>query len=77
MPIASTIASKVRTLIEKPNIHSTAKVGMIETGMAMPATSVERHERRKTKMTRMTRPMPSASVLSTPSIEARMKRASL
>ena len=45
---------------------------MIETGIATMATIVERQSRRKSRITRMTRPMPSSRVLSTPSIEARM-----
>jgi len=63
--------------MEKPNTHNTMKVGMIETGMAIVATSVERQERRKTRMTSTTSPTPSASVTNTPMIEALMKVASL
>ena len=72
MPMASTMASSVSTLIEAPKNATTMKEAMTETGIATMATMVERQSRRKTRMTRMTRPMPSSSVFSTPLIEARM-----
>ena len=72
MPMASTMASSVSTLIEAPKNAITMKAAMTETGIATMATMVERQSRRKTRMTRMTRPMPSTRVCSTPLIEARM-----
>ena len=77
MPMASTMASNVSVLTEKPKAQSTMKVGTTENGIAATATSVERQSRKKTRITSTTSRMPSTSVLSTPSMEARMKTPSL
>ena len=72
MPMASTMASSVSTLMEAPKKAITMKAAVIETGIATMATMVERQSRRKTRMTRITSATPSTRVCSTPSMEARM-----
>ena len=72
MPMASTMASRVSTLMEALKKLITMKAAMIETGIATMATMVERQSRRNSRITRITRPMPSTRVWSTPSMEARM-----
>ncbi len=67
-PIASTSASSVRMLIEKPSIHSTRKVAINDTGTVTAGTKVARTLPRKIKITNTTRPIAIASVLYTSSI---------
>ena len=50
-PTASTSASRVSVLIEKPNSHMKVKAPISETGMVTIGTSVARKLRRKTKIT--------------------------
>ena len=76
MPMASTMASSVSTLMEAPKKATTMKEARIDTGIATRATMLERQSRRKMRITRMTRATPSSSVLMTPLMEARMNRLS-
>ena len=55
MPMASTIASNVSTLMEAPKKLITMKAAVIDTGIATMATMVERQSRRKSRITRITR----------------------
>ena len=71
--MASTRASRVRTLTEKPRTSMTAKVPMRETGMAMDEIRVVTAERRKTRFTTTTRPKTTPSVNHTSAREARTK----
>ncbi len=72
-PIASTMASMVSVLIEKPAAASTPKVPSSTTGTASVGISVARMFCRNSRMTRKTRPIASNSVLTTSSIEIRTK----
>jgi hypothetical protein len=72
-PTASTIASRVSVLIEKPNAHISVKAPTSETGMVTSGTRVALKLRRKKKITRTTRPTASATAWNTLSIEAAMK----
>ncbi len=72
-PIASTMASMVSVLIEKPAAASTPKVPSSTTGTASVGISVARMFCRNNRMTRNTRPIASNSVLTTCSIEMRTK----
>ena len=71
-PTASTTASMVSTLMEKPATYITKKAPMSDTGMTMHGTSVTRQSRRKRKMMMMTRMKASYTVCSTSLMEARM-----
>ena len=53
-PVATTSASKVRMLIEKPTAQMAASVPMSDTGMEIAGAMVARNERRKARMMRMT-----------------------
>jgi hypothetical protein len=65
MPIASTSASSVSTLSEKPIAAITVKEPMIDTGIATVGMMVARTERRKKKITPMTSRMPIPSAWKT------------
>ncbi len=56
-PMASTRASRVRMLMEKPRASSTVKVAMMETGTVTAGTSMARTDPRNRKITRITRAM--------------------
>ena len=72
-PIASTMASSVSVLIEKPNSSISAKAPISDTGMVTSGMSVARSERRKRKMTSTTSATASPMVVKTSSIERSMK----
>ena len=57
-PTDSASASVVRLLSEKPNARMNPKVAISEVGMASETMKVERHERRKTKVTRIAKTAP-------------------
>ena len=61
-PIASTIASKVKRLIEKPKISIMVKVPTSDKGMATVGITTERTEPRNAKTTRITITSASSSV---------------
>ena len=61
-PIASTMASRVRVLIEKPKRSISAKAPISETGMVISGIRVARTERRKTKM------IPTTSRIASPMV---------
>ena len=69
-PIASTSASRVSVLIEKPNSYMTLKAPISDTGMVTIGISVARSERRKRKITSTTSTIASTMVWNTLSIEA-------
>ncbi len=75
-PIASTIASNVSRLIEKPNTSISAAAPSIDSGMVTTGISTARTEPRHRKITSTTITTASSSVWRTSSIEASMKRAS-
>ena len=68
-PIASTSASKVSRLMEKPNISIIVKVPIIDSGMAMIGISTDRGEPRNANTTRVTINTASTSVVTTSRIE--------
>ncbi len=72
-PMASTMASMVSVLIEKPSAAITPKVPRSTTGTASVGMSVARMFWRNSSITRTTRTMASISVLTTSSIEMRTK----
>ena len=61
-PIASTSASRVSRLMEKPNISIMVKVPISDSGMAMTGISTDRGEPRNTNTTRVTISTASTSV---------------
>ena len=61
-PIASTIASSVSVLIEKPNAYISANAPIRQTGIVTSGISVARSERRKKKITSTTSTTASAIV---------------
>ena len=71
-PMASTIASRVRVLIEKPNRYIRAQAPTSDTGMVTMGMMLARRLRRKKKITSTTRMMASPMVLNTESIERSM-----
>ena len=68
-PIASTSASRVSRLIEKPNASIIVKVPTSDSGMATVGISTERSEPRNTNTTRVTMTSASTSVRTTSWIE--------
>ena len=72
-PIASTIASSVSVLIEKPKAYISANAPIRLTGMVTSGITVARSERRKKKITSTTSTTASAMVMNTALIEWRMK----
>src|SRR3546814_9716144 len=68
-PIASTIASKVRVLIENPKKYMIPKAPISDTGMVTMGIRLARRLRRKKKITSTTRMMASATVWYTRSEE--------
>ena len=64
MPVARMMPKSVSVLIEKPSSLTNAKAPTSETGIVIAGMSVLRQLCRKRKMTRTTRTMASASVLS-------------
>ncbi len=72
MPMASTRANRVRVLIEKPVIFSTAKVPISDTGMASTGMIAARQVCRKTSTTITTRIRASNRVFCTSLIESWM-----
>ena len=73
-PIASTIARSVSRLRLKPSASINVPAPMIESGMVTIGITTERIEPRNRKMTMMTISTASASVITTSSIDAWMKR---
>ena len=71
MPVARTMPKSVRTLIEKSNSLMNAKVPISDTGIVIAGMTVLRQFCRNRNMTRMTRPIASASVHSTSMIDSR------
>ena len=59
MPITSDSESSVTTLIAKPKMYITPKVGMIESGKAVAETKVARQSRRKNQTTSTASSAPS------------------
>ena len=74
-PVASTRASKVRILIEKPNSQMAAMVPISETGMAMPGTSVALRLPMNSQIVDTTIAIENPSVTSTWNTELRMNKA--
>ncbi len=72
-PMASTTPNSVSTLMENPNASITAKVPSNTTGTAIAGINVARRFCRKTYITRHTSTNASISVLTTSSIDRRMK----
>ena len=72
-PTASTSASRVSVLIEKPNAHMKMNAPTSDTGMVTIGTSVARKLRRKTKITSTTSTIASTIVWNTLSIDLAMK----
>ena len=68
-PMASTSASRVSRLIEKPSASITAKVPISDSGMVITGISTERGEPRNAKTTSVTISSASTSVRSTSWIE--------
>ena len=68
-PMASTKASKVSRLIEKPNTSMAAKVPISDSGIATTGITTERGEPRKRKTTSVTIRIVSPSERSTSLIE--------
>ena len=62
-PMASTMASRVRVLIEKPSAQITKQVPISETGMVTIGTVTARGERRKNRITASTSTAASIRVL--------------
>ena len=71
-PMASTSASSVSTLIEKPASAITPNAPTSETGITSTGMTVVRQSRRKPKMTSTTSASAMKTVLRTSSMEARM-----
>ena len=74
MPMASTMANSVRVLMEKPNIHSPAKVPMRDTGTASMGIRVARQVCRNIKTTSSTMSAASLMVWTTLAMDADTKR---
>ena len=72
-PIASTSASRVSVLIEKPKAYISMKLPTSDTGMVTSGIRVARSDRRKMKMTAVTSATAIAMVWNTSSIERWMK----
>jgi hypothetical protein len=72
-PIASTKASRVSVLTEKPNRDISAKAPTSETGIVTTGMMVARTERRNRKMMTRTRMVASPMVVNTSPIERSMK----
>ncbi len=71
-PIASTMASNVSVLIEKPNRYISAQAPTSDTGMVTMGMMLARRLRRKKKITSTTRTMASMMVWNTESMERSM-----
>ncbi|MNI42529.1 hypothetical protein D3C73_968280 [compost metagenome] len=71
-PIASTMASKVSVLIEKPKKYINAHAPTSDTGMVTMGMMLARRLRRKKKITSTTRTMASPMVWNTESMERSM-----
>lgn len=71
-PIASTIASSVRRLIEKPIASIAVQTPISDNGIVTTGMMTERNEARNRKITTITMPTASISVFSTSSIDERM-----
>src|SRR5690606_23684971 len=69
-PIASTMASKVRVLIENPNKYMKPKAPPNDTGMVTMGITLARTLRRKKKITSTTSSVASATVLYTESVDS-------
>ena len=74
-PVASTSASSVRMLIEKPSTQIAATVPISATGIAIAGTSVARIEPMNSQIVAITIAIVSDSVSSTSRTELRMKMA--
>ena len=72
-PVASTSASKVSRLIEKPHIQRMPNVPMRDSGMVTTGTNVARGERRKANTTSVTISRLSPNVFATSFMEERME----
>ena len=72
-PIASTSASSVSRLMEKPNTSIMVKVPISDSGMAITGISTERGEPRKANTTRVTISSASTSERTTSWIELETK----
>ncbi len=70
-PVARVSPNRVSVLIEKPSSWTNANVPTSDTGRVIAVISTLRQPCRNTKMTRMTRPIASSSVVVTSSTEAR------
>ena len=70
MPVARMIPKSVRVLMEKPISFTNANAPMSETGIVIAGMMVLRQVWRKTKITRTTRAMASASVFKTSRIDS-------
>ncbi len=73
-PVASTIASRVSTLIEYPSRYMTKNVPMSETGMSMSGRNAMAQSRKNRKMMRMTSRSAMSSVSSTSLSDCRTNR---
>ena len=71
MPVARTMPKSVRVLIEKSKTLMNANVPTSETGMVIVGMIVLRQFWRNRNITRTTRPIASASVMSTSLIDSR------
>ena len=71
-PMASTIASKVSVLMEKPKRYISAQAPTSDTGMVTMGMMLARRLRRKKKITSTTRTMASPMVWKTESMERSM-----
>ena len=71
-PIASTMASSVSVLMEKPNRYMRAQAPTSDTGMVTMGMMLARRLRRKKKITSTTRTMASRMVWNTESMERSM-----
>ena len=76
-PIASTIASRVSRLIEKPQTYISATVPISDSGMVTRGISTLRADRRNRQTITTTITIDSASALSTPAMAASTKWATL
>ena len=75
-PVATTSASSVMTLIEKPTAQMAASVPISDTGMEIAGAMVARNERRKARMMRMTMTFASKRLMITSRTDSRMNTAS-
>ena len=75
-PVASTSASRVSRLIEKPISQMPATMPTRATGMVALGTTVGRHARKKSSIVPTTTRMVKPSVISTSRTEIRMNSAS-